>query len=295
MQTWTNIVAAGLLFVSTSSQATIALHNATEADVRQLDGAVMTFGLEHGRYPSQSEGLSLLVTGFPGETAKDSGYIKVLRKDWWGRDYVYRFPSLHNTNGPDIYSLGEDGISKTGGNDPDDINNWSEGRPWSAYYSRPSLRDRLVPWFIGWGIVSMFAFLCLVGRNERPSSAHKPSRTAANVVLLLCLFLATSCANRLKSKTDLDRLTERRGMGTLYYIGSEDGFHFFATKYFLEPTKYYRLPESEYHFRNKFPKTKDTTKWIPYTYSLKTYERGFHGEPLEPIPRTNGLPGGAHS
>jgi type II secretion system protein G len=165
------MVAVGFLLVAVSAQASSTLHGATEYDIRQLDGCVMTFGLEHGRYPSQSEGLSLLVTGFPGETAKNSGYIKALPKDGWDRDFVYRFPSLHNTNGPDIYSLGEDGISKTGGNDPDDINNWSQGRPWSTYYNRPPLLERLLPWLIGCGIVSVFGFLFLVGRNGRRADA----------------------------------------------------------------------------------------------------------------------------
>jgi general secretion pathway protein G len=160
------MVAAGLLLVAASSQASTTPQHWTYACLRQLDGAVIIFGLEHGRYPSQIEGLNLLVTGPPEKPETNTyAYIKVVPKDAWDRDFVYRFPSRHNTNGPDIYSLGEDGISKTGGNDVDDINNWNEERPWSAYYSRPTLPDRLVPWFIGCAIVSVFGFLFWARRN----------------------------------------------------------------------------------------------------------------------------------
>ena len=47
-------------------------------------------------------------------------------EDPWGHPYVYRFPGLHSTNGYDLYSIGPDGISKTGGNDLDDISNWDK-------------------------------------------------------------------------------------------------------------------------------------------------------------------------
>ena len=107
------------------------------ATLKQLEGALNTFQLEHGRYPSQREGLSALVTG-PSDTPQTNfiAYIKTLPKDWWDRDYVYRFPGVHNPESFDLYSLGEDGVSKTGGNDLDDINHWNERRPWAAHYSR---------------------------------------------------------------------------------------------------------------------------------------------------------------
>jgi hypothetical protein len=43
--------------------------------------------------------------------------------------YVYLCPGIHNTNGFDLYSCGFDGISKSGGNDLDDINNWDPSSP----------------------------------------------------------------------------------------------------------------------------------------------------------------------
>ena len=169
MQTRRNLVAAALLFVAAFSEASMTPHHATEADIRMLDCCLNAFGLRHGRYPSQSEGLSLLVTGLPEKPETGSyAYITAVPKDAWGRNYVYRFPSVHNPEGPDIYSLGEDGISKTCGDDADDINNWNTGRPWAAYYSRPVPLGR---WLIGCAIASVFGFLFWVGRNVR--RAHR--------------------------------------------------------------------------------------------------------------------------
>ena len=166
MPTRRNMVAGVLLLVAASSHATTTPYNATYNNLRQLDGAVAIFHLENGRYPSQSEGLALLVNGSPENSETNSPIMRVVPEDAWRRDYVYRFPSLHNTNGPDIYSLGEDGISKTGGNDADDINNWNEAFPWVAHYNPPSLFDGLVPWLTGCAIVSVFGFLFWARRNE---------------------------------------------------------------------------------------------------------------------------------
>ena len=41
-----------------------------------------------------------------------------------GHEYVYRCPGIHDTNGYDLYSLGPDGVGKTG----DDIGNWQTPR-----------------------------------------------------------------------------------------------------------------------------------------------------------------------
>ncbi len=51
-------------------------------------------------------------------------YLIELPLDPCGRPYKYRNPGLHNEDWVDIYSVGRDGASKTGGDDPDDYNNW---------------------------------------------------------------------------------------------------------------------------------------------------------------------------
>src|SRR5258705_7880788 len=98
--------AAALLFVTTMSvQAYLPFHLATEATLKQLEGGLNIFELQCGRYPSQSEGLSVLVTG--PTNRRDTNFVSCFKEppqDPWGRAYVYRFPAVHNPDGPDLYT-----------------------------------------------------------------------------------------------------------------------------------------------------------------------------------------------
>lgn len=100
---------------------------ATREDIMKLDTALQVFQVDCGRYPATSEGLSALIacptntSGWRGPYLKD---VVALPNDPWGHFYVYICPGVHNTNAFDLYSCGPDGISQSGGDDPDDINNW---------------------------------------------------------------------------------------------------------------------------------------------------------------------------
>jgi len=48
---------------------------------------------------------------------------------------VYVIPGKNNKLDFDLYSLGQDGQSATGGNDPDDVNNWDPDS--GRYYPDP--------------------------------------------------------------------------------------------------------------------------------------------------------------
>src|ERR1019366_1384158 len=78
---------------------------AAEYDIGQLTRDVENFKQTHFRYPSESEITNDVFIGF------------VRTRDPWGNAYVYRFPGSHNPDSFDLYSLGEDGISKTCGSD----------------------------------------------------------------------------------------------------------------------------------------------------------------------------------
>lgn len=106
----------------------------TVAARSDIDGGLKVildnFKDDNGRYPTTAEGLKILI-----DQPKD-GSLKYWRgpyfdspevpKDPWGHEYVYRFPGFHNPNGYDLYSLGPNGVSRTGGKDPDDISNWDK-------------------------------------------------------------------------------------------------------------------------------------------------------------------------
>jgi general secretion pathway protein G len=90
--------------------------------------ALDLFQTDCGRFPSTAEGLAAL-TIRPAAIAEakwHGAYLEAIPKDAWGHDYVYRYPGVHNINGFDLYSLGPDGFSKRGGDDPDDVANWPQ-------------------------------------------------------------------------------------------------------------------------------------------------------------------------
>ena len=71
---------------------------------------LMTYRVHTGEYPSTDEGLNALYTPPISKESNWRGpYIKEVRKDPWGNEYIYRNPSIHNSKGYDIISMGPDG------------------------------------------------------------------------------------------------------------------------------------------------------------------------------------------
>ena len=80
-------------------------------DIQALGSALDIYRLDNYTYPSTDQGLEALVNQPSGSPEpknwKSGGYIKKLRKDPWGNDYLYLNPGQHGEI--DIYSLGADG------------------------------------------------------------------------------------------------------------------------------------------------------------------------------------------
>lgn len=95
-----------------------------------LKTSLEMFNIDCGRYPTSKEGWKILVSpSAEGSFTNWHGpYLDPAAAplDPWGHEYVYRYPGLHNTNGYDLYSPGPDGVSKSDGNDADDISNWEK-------------------------------------------------------------------------------------------------------------------------------------------------------------------------
>jgi general secretion pathway protein G len=115
----------------------------------EIKTGLSAFEVDFGRYPTTAEGLAALMT-CPTNIPSSQWHGPYLYKaplDPWGHEYVYRYPGIHNTNSYDIYSCGFDGISKSSGEDLDDINNWDPSSPhggndqylnrWQMYLSSP--------------------------------------------------------------------------------------------------------------------------------------------------------------
>ena len=108
-------------FMGATSEAKIG---AAKAHVSELESAVDVFNVQMDRYPTQEEGLSVLVTAPASDASKWRGpYIKQLRKDPWGHPYQYRRPGTHHPTGFDLWSQGADGADG-GEGDAADIGNW---------------------------------------------------------------------------------------------------------------------------------------------------------------------------
>jgi general secretion pathway protein G len=80
-----------------------------KADIEGLMGALGTYKLDNGNFPTTEQGLAALRTK-PADAAQWAGPYteKEISKDPWGHDYIYKFPGEHSDS-PDIISLGADG------------------------------------------------------------------------------------------------------------------------------------------------------------------------------------------
>lgn len=90
-------------------------------DIQSIAAALDLYRLDNFNYPSTDQGLEALVekpTGDPEPVNwKDSGYLKKVPKDPWGRQYIYLSPG--ETGEFDIVSLGRDGQEGGAGFDED--------------------------------------------------------------------------------------------------------------------------------------------------------------------------------
>jgi len=93
----------------------------TKASLRSLDEAVIQFKMDTGRYPTEEEGLLVLIEAPSDvENYPEGGYLRTteLPKDAWGNEFEY----IRNTESGkpyDIMSYGADGKEGGEGYDKD--------------------------------------------------------------------------------------------------------------------------------------------------------------------------------
>lgn len=90
-----------------------------KAQLEDLSAGLDLFKLDVGRYPSDDEGLQVLVEGGDSVLGWNGPYLrkKRLPLDPWNRDYVYAVPGQGNDY--ELYSLGADGEPEGAGEDAD--------------------------------------------------------------------------------------------------------------------------------------------------------------------------------
>ena len=80
-----------------------------KVDIEGLMGALGTYKLDNGNFPTTEQGLAALRTK-PADAPQWAGPYteREISKDPWNHDYIYKFPGEHGDS-PDITSLGADG------------------------------------------------------------------------------------------------------------------------------------------------------------------------------------------
>lgn len=97
--------------------------DAARIDLHNIESALDLYRLDMSRYPTQQEGLSVLVAPPSGSTSWSGPYLKQRQAplDPWRQPYVYRIPGEHGEY--DLYTLGADN-APGGTGENQDVTNW---------------------------------------------------------------------------------------------------------------------------------------------------------------------------
>ena len=95
------------------------------SDIRQIESALKFYRLDNYRYPTQSQGLDVLVSApSGGASGKWNGpYLEQLPQDPWQKPYRYANPGTHGKK-IEVFTLGLDNVSGGEGSDSD-WGNWN--------------------------------------------------------------------------------------------------------------------------------------------------------------------------
>ena len=150
------LVAVAIFAVGCCS-SNLARYGAAKTQIGAFSEALEMFRASCGRYPTTGEGLAALVvcpTNVPPDHWRQ--YLDAIPLDPWSHPYVYRLPGRHNTKSFDIYSCGADGITRSAGDDYDDVNNWNPASP-----RDPDRKSNLasLEWFGGAFFLSLLALV----------------------------------------------------------------------------------------------------------------------------------------
>ena len=121
-----SLLAVILVNVTSASGRSIAILK----EMKALETAITAFRYDYAAYPPATNWFEEL-TGGSNATINTNNFIYFECEpgstnfvDLWGNPYGYTFPGVHIPAGFDLWSMGPDGKSKTGGNDRDDVANW---------------------------------------------------------------------------------------------------------------------------------------------------------------------------
>jgi len=98
--------------------------NASKTQLAGFKTPLQAYKLDLGTYPTTAQGLEALravPSGLPSQNKWNGPYLdSEVPLDPWGNPYQYEYPGKQQSDLPDIWSMGPDGINNT----EDDIGNW---------------------------------------------------------------------------------------------------------------------------------------------------------------------------
>jgi general secretion pathway protein G len=94
-----------------------------KVQIQNVVAALELYRLDVGRYPTQEEGLTAVISAPPAAAGWNGPYLQrpSALVDPWGQTYLYRNPGKHGEI--DVYSLGSD-KAEGGTGEAADVGNW---------------------------------------------------------------------------------------------------------------------------------------------------------------------------
>ena len=130
------ISAAYTLSAQFKSGFTDYVYTDAVSEMRSIQRGLEAFQSMYGRYPPENDWMNELIPAGREVINTNHRIFAELNggNDAFGNPWAYRHPGLHHPESFDLYSMGEDGISESGGNDPDDIAFWHHPVRWRYHY-----------------------------------------------------------------------------------------------------------------------------------------------------------------
>jgi len=98
--------------------------NAARTQIKAFKQPLHAYYLDFNEYPPSLDALITPPADLADPTKWNGPYLdaQAVPLDPWGREYQYLYPGQYNTDKPDIWSMGPDGVDGT----EDDITNWGQ-------------------------------------------------------------------------------------------------------------------------------------------------------------------------
>jgi len=106
------VILAGAISLQLTNQSRNAKRARALQDIKTLETAIDLYAADNGTPPSEQQGLQALKTkpnSPPVPMNWNGPYVKEIKRDPWGSEYIYQYPGQLNPDGYDLISYGEDG------------------------------------------------------------------------------------------------------------------------------------------------------------------------------------------